>query len=68
MNDANVFDLMDTIVDISIEIRKKHKIKLPDGIIAATALAFNFILITRNAKDFQNIPKLKIIDPHSFDE
>ena len=37
MNDANVFDLTNDIVTATINIRKKHKIKLPDAIIAATA-------------------------------
>jgi predicted nucleic acid-binding protein len=66
MNDATVFDLTNNIVDISIDIRKKHKTKLPDAIIAATALAFNLTLITHNIKDFHNITELKTIDPHNL--
>jgi predicted nucleic acid-binding protein len=64
MNDANVFDLTDNIVDESIIIRKKHKTKLPDAIIAATAIVYDLTLITRNSKDFENISNLKIINPH----
>jgi len=38
--------------------------KLPDGIIAATAIKYNLELITHNVGDFQNLhPKLNIIDP-----
>ena len=66
MNDATVFDLTSSIVDASILIRKKHKTKLPDAIIAATALVYELALITRNTADFKNIQGLKLIDPHSL--
>lgn len=66
MNDATILDLTSTVVDISIEIRKKYKTKLPDAIIAATALVYDLVLITRNISDFKNIQGLKIIDPHSL--
>ncbi|MBP5982587.1 MAG: type II toxin-antitoxin system VapC family toxin [Fluviicola sp.] len=66
INDATVFDLTDNIVEASIEIRKKHKTKLPDAIIAATALVYDLVLITRNISDFKNIDGLKVIDPHSL--
>ena len=64
MNDATVLDLTGTIVDASIEIRKKNKTPLPDAIIAATALVYDLILISRNTSDFNNIQGLKVIDPH----
>lgn len=66
INDATVFDLTDNIVEASIEIRKKHKTKLPDAIIAATALVYDLVLITRNISDFKNIDGLKVVDPHSL--
>lgn len=65
LNDANVLDLTSNVVEASIEIRKKHKTKLPDAIIAATALVYNLILISRNISDFKNINDLQVIDPHS---
>jgi predicted nucleic acid-binding protein len=46
-----------------IELRKKNKTKLPDAIIAATALELGLTLITRNIGDFKNIPNLKSINP-----
>ena len=64
MNDATVLDLTGAIVDVSIEIRKKNKTSLPDAIIAATALVYDLVLISRNVSDFKNIQGLKIIDPH----
>jgi len=64
MNDASVLDLTESIVDKSIEIRKSHRTKLPDAIIAATAFVYDLILITRNVTDFKNIQGLQVIDPH----
>ncbi|HLA26169.1 MAG TPA: type II toxin-antitoxin system VapC family toxin [Patescibacteria group bacterium] len=43
------------------EIRCAVKIKLPDAAIAATALYMRTPLVTRNQKDFKNIPTLSII-------
>ena len=36
--------------------------KLPDAIIAATAIINNFTLITHNIKDFQKITELQTMD------
>ncbi len=66
MNDATVLDLTDNIVDQSIDVRKKHKTKLPDAIIAATAVVFNLVLISRNISDFKNIDGLQVIDPYNL--
>ena len=63
MIDTLIFDLTDEIVDETIKIRKLCKTKLPDAIIAATALIYGFSLITRNTKDFENISDLKLINP-----
>jgi predicted nucleic acid-binding protein len=66
IDDATVWDLNDNVVEASIEIRKKHKTKLPDAIIAATALVYDLVLISRNISDFKNIDGLQVIDPHSL--
>jgi predicted nucleic acid-binding protein len=50
----------------TIAIRKKYKIKLPDAIIAATAIVHNFTLITRNLSDFKMIDNLKSINPYDL--
>ena len=65
--EAYVFPLNEDIVAKTIELRKKYKIKLPDAIIAATALVFNLVLITHNSIDFKNIKSLKLIDPYVMD-
>ncbi|WP_256565294.1 PIN domain-containing protein [Dyadobacter chenhuakuii] len=46
------------------EIRKLHNLKLPDAIIAATAMVYNLTLVTRNTKDFSNISGLTLINPY----
>jgi len=64
MNDVNVIGLSDTIANQTIYLRKLHKIKLPDAIIAATALELELTLVTRNTTDFKNISGIKILNPH----
>jgi predicted nucleic acid-binding protein len=59
-----IFNLNDAIVNQTIELRKKHKIKIPDAIIAATAMVFNLTLITHNIDDFNKIFNLQCTDPH----
>jgi hypothetical protein len=48
-----------------IELRQTTSIKLPDAIIAATALVNGLILWTHNTDDFKNVPKLQLFDPIS---
>lgn len=66
INDSVVLDLVSSVIDKTIEIRKASKTKLPDAIIAATALASNLVLITRNIPDFKNIGSLRIINPYEM--
>lgn len=66
MEDATILDLTSSIVDVSIDIRKKSKTPLPDAIIAATAIVYDLVLITRNISDFKNIQGLNVINPHSI--
>lgn len=46
LNDCNEVTLTKEIKDKTIEIRKKYKTKLPDAIIAASAIVKNIPLIT----------------------
>ena len=66
INDAQVFELEQNIKLKAVEIRKQHKIKLPDAIIAATALYYNLTLLTRNVNDFKDIQGLDYMNP--FDQ
>jgi predicted nucleic acid-binding protein len=61
---AEVIGIDKVIIQNCIDLRKNHKIKLPDAIIAATALTFNLVLVTNNEKDFSEIQKLTVINPH----
>ena len=63
INDASVIELEQAIKLKTAELRKAHKIKLPDAIIGATALVYNLTLITRNTSDFKNIDGLKVVNP-----
>ena len=59
---AEVIETDKIIIRHCIDLRKNYKIKLPDAIIAATALARNLILITNNKKDFAVIQNLTVIN------
>lgn len=63
INDALVIELEQPIKLKTADIRKVHRIKLPDAIIAATAIVYDLTLISRNVVDFSNINGLKIINP-----
>ena len=66
MDIALVIDLNDSIINQTIAIRKMHKIKTPDAIIAATALNLDLTLVSRNKSDFDKIPNLKLINPYEI--
>lgn len=53
------------IEDQTIQLKRLHKIKLPDAIIAATALNQDAFLVTRNVRDFKGIVALKVENPFS---
>ena len=63
INLANVFEINDAIIDQTIAIRRNYKIKLPDAIIAATAITEDLILVTRNVSDFKNIKDIELLNP-----
>ena len=60
-----VFELERDIKLKTADIRKTHKIKLPDAIIAATALVHDLTLLTRNVNDFNKIKELNLINSHN---
>jgi predicted nucleic acid-binding protein len=64
---AVIYHMDDEIIEKTIELRKKYKIKLPDAIIAATAIVNNFTLISHNFSDFQKITELTFIDSYHFE-
>lgn len=66
MSLANVIDINKEVYYKTIEIRKNHKIKLPDAIIASTCLVYNYTLVTRNVSDFKSIEGLNHFNPHTL--
>lgn len=63
IGDAVVIELEQPIKYKTADIRKKHKIKLPDAIIAATSIVYDLTLVSRNISDFKTIEGLQLINP-----
>ncbi|MCK6621405.1 MAG: type II toxin-antitoxin system VapC family toxin [Calditrichaceae bacterium] len=51
------------VAERTINLRRKKRIKLGDGIIAATALVHDLTLVTRNTSDFAGIEGLNVLNP-----
>ena len=61
---SKIYPVTEDLKELVVRIRRDNRLKLPDAIIAATALAHHLILITRNTADFKNVRDLQVIDPH----
>ena len=66
INHSIIHPIDNKIIEETISIRKGHKIKLPDAIIAATCLVNGLDILTLNTKDFENIDGLKVIEPETI--
>ena len=66
ITDSVIIDINYKVVEFCVTIRRQNRIKTPDAIIAATAMASGHILVTANEKDFINIEGLKFINPHKL--
>ena len=56
-----IIDINQHIKNLTIEIRKKNKLKLPDSIIAATSLFYKLPLMTAD-KQFRKVEELDVIE------
>lgn len=64
VNDLTLLALNDEVVEKTIALRKQlPKVKLPDAIIAATALVHGIPLLSRNIADFSKVPGLEVVNP-----
>jgi len=55
--------LLPEIEDRTIQLRRHHRLKLPDALIAATALHCSACIMTRNVDDFKRVPELTLCNP-----
>lgn len=56
---CKVHDLTQTIAEEAVALRKKHRIRLPDAIVWATACSAGCLLVTRNTDDFPSDPGVR---------
>ena len=62
LQEFRLIEFSSPVMELSVEIRRMKKIKLPDAIIAASAVHHDLILVTRNIKDFKG-SAVKTLDP-----
>ena len=65
---TEVLPLDEPVTQQTIRLRQQYRVKLPDAIIAATALIHGLILVTRNTRDFKNVVGIGTIDPHNVSQ
>ena len=64
--EAPILPLSQAVLEQAIKLRQLRKMTLGDALVAGTALVHNLKLVTRNAKDFDWIPNLTVLNP--FDD
>jgi len=60
IDECTIIDITEGIKEIAIKLRKKHKLRLPDSLILATAIWLNIPVITAD-KDFTKVPDADVI-------
>ena len=60
LNSFRIININTQIEKLTIQLRRKYKLKLPDAIIAATAINENAEIVTRDLKDFSKVKELKL--------
>lgn len=66
VHQADIIGIDEGIIAEAIRIRKHYQLKLPDAVIAATAITHNLTLIADNDKDFLKVATLKYINPNTI--
>ena len=57
-----VVNLDFAIAELAADIRRRHRVKLMDAVVALTALTTNATLVTKNTRDFKRIVGLQLFD------
>ena len=52
LSDFQVIAIDESVAELAVQLRRSHRIKLPDAIVWASAQAQSMLLVTRNTKDF----------------
>ena len=65
LQEFRLIEIAVPVMELSVGLRRNKKIKLPDAIIAASAIHNELILVTRNTKDFKGTAT-KTIDPFAM--
>jgi predicted nucleic acid-binding protein len=52
--------ITDAIAVETVRLRREQRLKLPDSVILATAIAENLVLVTRNTRDFGSSERVRI--------
>ena len=60
---SNVLPVTEEVANKTIDLRRSRNVKLPDAIIAATAMVNDLKLATRNPDDFKGLTALKLVNP-----
>ena len=63
VKDSIIIGSDNDIIEQAILIRKMPNLKLPDAMIAATAIVYDFTLIADNDGDFKKVTGLKYLNP-----
>jgi hypothetical protein len=64
LSKCRVIGIDQQVINKTADLRKAYKIKIPDAIIASTAVCNNLTLITDDEKDFARIKELKQLYPN----
>jgi predicted nucleic acid-binding protein len=51
------------VAELAGRVRRQTGMRLPDALIAATALVYRLALVTRNQRDFERVPRLRLRSP-----
>jgi predicted nucleic acid-binding protein len=62
-SDLVLLEIDRPVLDRAVSLRQQKRMSLGDAIIAATAIAHDRVLVTRNVDDFKWITGLRLLNP-----